>query len=41
MREKEIREQKIEIETNKGINRRKKKRGLRMGLGQNKLKFEI
>ena len=26
MREKEIREQKIEIETNKGINRRKKKK---------------
>ena len=40
MREKEIREQKIEIETNEGINRRKKKRGLRTGLGQNKLKFE-
>ena len=41
MREKEIREQKMEIETNEGINRRKKKkRGLRMGLGQNKLKFE-
>ena len=31
----------MEIETNEGINRRKKKkRGLRMGLGQNKLKFE-